>query len=1157
MRTFSKVSISRARHWLPACVTALAVSLVMTCTISEDNGDLADPGEYNPVSPGGGGTPPVITDENPVFVIQPISSCTPGDTITVTFTLYDQGDDSSFDYIDYVDVIVSLSPQSGWVSDDTVRTDRNGRGAFRYSDTATGERTVVLSYGGVSSTPARFSVTREPPPEERLMAILPESPTLKADGKTSTSIFVTVMNEDHHPMVGKQVRFTATAGVIAGVDRPTPEESGIAITNEDGVATATLTSANINDTAYIQAFLVSDMSMNAETHVAFNGVHIVLDIDTTNLRQDQEAIVTAHLYNASDIAIAQVPMYFILGKGGTSNLRILDKDSLTGFDGMAQAMVKGVSTGSDSLIVGAAGARAVVTLNVTSLNLDVELAQKEMVADDTVSTTLDVRFTDLNGSPLSNKLIRVVRHYPDADGAEVSDTLTGYTGTDGKAQFRIEGLPYDGTMRLGVTAYNTLQDLATREATLRFTTTRHLTIKAVPTIVQADGSSYSTITVQVKNDENNPIVGETVLFSTTGGLIEGKKITDSSGQAIAKLRSDRRNVDAMVKARLQDDATKTDSVKVIFAGVTVTSNATPRSIRSSWADTSHVSIRVTDAMGTAIPGEPVNFAPQDDSTRVVYADETTDNRGEARCKVVGGGEGSDTIVIVSAGASVKQAIFYASNIVVVDSVVGSLIADGMSTTRVVVRYLDGDSVTPIGGAPVNVSVTLGSMDSAAFARELTTGADGRASFNMINPSFANTATISMEASTSEEVTSGEHKVYFRANRIDRIELTVSPSVISTNGDKGTITAVAYDAQNNRVADAPIAFNLLEGPGGGEYIDPPTAVTGFDGVAKSSIVGGALPSMFREVEIVAGDFVDGSDLKVIKSDTAKLTIAGPPKYITVGTNILEGINPSDGTFILPCAAIVTDINGNPVADGTEVTFSCKISGYVVWHLTVDWLFSNTTGDYYWWIEPIIDSSWTVLPFEDFNDNYQLDQGEDRNFDERLNRGEDWNGDGMYHPGPGFEDINANGRRDRWPEPYRFYDRWTTEEIMDTVADTVTGYRNVLKPDTAYADYNHNGILDTIEPLLNEHLDSTMTWQEYKTLEAAAPGGQFDRDHDGNGVADPATAVSITRTVQTVGGKATNEIIYAQSDAWKIEVKLSAESQGVVTKSPEVLILPVIE
>lgn len=68
--------------------------------------------------------------------------------------------------------------------------------------------------------------------------------------------------------------------------------------------------------------------------------------------------------------------------------------------------------------------------------------------------------------------------------------------------------------------------------------------------------------------------------------------------------------------------------------------------------------------------------------------------------------------------------------------------------------------------------------------------------------------------------------------------------------------------------------------------------------------------------------------------------------------------------------------------------------------------------------------------------------------------------------------------------------------------------------------------------------------------------FDIDVDHNGVADPNTAVSINRTVGTSGGKALNKITYGQSDANRIEVMIWAESQGVVTETPEKIVLPIV-
>jgi hypothetical protein len=98
---------------------------------------------------------------------------------------------------------------------------------------------------------------------------------------------------------------------------------------------------------------------------------------------------------------------------------------------------------------------------------------------------------------------------------------------------------------------------------------------------------------------------------------------------------------------------------------------------------------------------------------------------------------------------------------------------------------------------------------------------------------------------------------------------------------------------------------LAGPGGGEYLDPPTAITGEDGTATTYLVSGPQPSMYRQVWVCAGDF------EGLKSDTVKFTIAGPPAHITIRRNLGE-ITKYPATYGKQCAAIVTDINGNPVA-----------------------------------------------------------------------------------------------------------------------------------------------------------------------------------------------------------------------------------------------------
>ncbi|MBD3422103.1 MAG: hypothetical protein GF398_18475 [Chitinivibrionales bacterium] len=1029
----------------------------------------------------------------------------------------------------YAGAIIVTEASTGWISSDTLVTNTDGRAVLLYTDSVQRDNVqVTFTNGGVTQT-ARFDVTNTPIQIQKLIEAIPDVPSIKADGKDFTNINVRVINTDHNPIVGEPVRFIATSGVIKGSD---PGNSGQSLTNEEGIATAKLTSTNINDTAFVTVFLASNRSMSDETQVAFQGVKIELLHDSTNLRLNGRTRIVAHLKNASNVAIANAPIFFSLGRGANSNLSIIpgSVDSVTGFDGKAAIEVQGNATGTDSIVVVAAGAKSQTNINVTDLMLDVVLYPEIIQARRGKEADLTVNFSQSNGSALSNKVIRVVRHFLKTNKGDTTDTLWDTTNTVGQSIVKIPALHYEGNIRLEVTAVNSPAEIATSEVTLQCITTRSMMIHALPSVIPADGTSKSQISVQIKNEDNNPIAGDEVIFTSDAGLIPGSATTDQNGKAVVFLTSDRRNYRATVIGRLEKDPSKQVSIQVEFTGVELRAAASPQSINSSGSDSSTVTVTLTDGMRNPIVGESVNFIKQQSATTIVSVDSAvTDNRGEAQFKVFGTGASTDTMTFEAADATAKTVVWYSENKLTIDTIPAvagahTYIANGKDSTLLTVTYQTGGG-QPIPNAQVEISITMGDIpgpSDSIFAILDTTDANGRAQVYVINPDFSNTATIQATAKLGSEITAASKRVYFRAAPIHHIELVGTPEVISTNGDRAKITAYAFDEQGNRVGNTTVAFNMISGPGGGEYLEPPTAITGLDGSATTYLVSGSIPSKYREVEIVGGDFT------AIKSDTVRFTIAGPPHYITIRRDIGELVDYPNGTYGKKVAAIVTDINGNPVADGTEVTFSLNIIGYYIYKLSPKFFPVAWTSDW----DYLVDTVAILLPFEDLNDNYKIDTHEDLNRDGMPNRGEDVNGDGKFQPGPGFVDYNWNGIRDSFPEPLCSY----------------------CDGKFVFADYNGNGVRDVVEPFM----DTAMTDSIYRLLPGYDPalGRYVDIDWNQNGVADPATAATITRTIQTVGGIAENEMIYGQSDALRIRVRLNAEAQGVVTTSAEEFTLPIL-
>jgi hypothetical protein len=1128
----------------------LTLCLGLFCTIRDDNGNPAAPGSEQPETVDVNTAPDII----PSLIVTPDSAYVyPEDTLGIRVAVF--GDSSGNDsLIPLTGYVVQAQTTHGSLIEDSLVSDGNGRVRFLFTASSAGNVEFTAECNNTEQT-VRFEVTETPVQVQKLLQALPGRSILKADGRDSTVITVSVLNTFRNPIAGECVQFITSAGTVLGATDGCGN-SGQSITDKYGVARAKLISSNVNDTAFITAFLVSDQSLSDEIDVIFQGMSIQFSSSNPKLRQGDTTVITATVLNASDLPAAKAPVFFQLADGDNSILRILSIDTMTNYEGVATARIRASDYGTDMLTVFAAGTKSTMQINVSALSMDLEIDKTILQTQTTDTAHIIATFTNANGSPLSNHTVKMSRSFKQKNDIDSSDVTSKKTNSSGQCTFTIPAIPWEGRMYITITGYDNTEGYTSTDTMLQFITTRVMTIRP-PQPILADGVSKGAVQVIIKNSNGNPIVGDYINFSTTAGTITAQSQTNEDGKAVVYIISDRRNIEATVTATLESDPSKTQQTTVLFKGVEINALANPPGIRSSGEDSSIVLITLYDAASLPIVGERYNISKQKETTVLTRIDSVTNNEGEAHCKISGTGSGQDTLQISAAGAVTSVVINYSSNILEIKKGPNeACVADSSDSTLIIATYYEGDHSTRIGNAQMEISATVGNMDTV-FARTFTTDNNGRIQFYLKNPHFAVTAKIFGIARTSSELTTSACEIYFKANNVARIDLAGTPEVITIDGGKAKIDAIAYDNLGNRVKDASISFNIVNGPSGGEYLDPPVSLTGDDGKATTYLISGKTPSTHRQVWITAGTFSS------IKSDTVKFTIAGPPHYINIGSNILRGKDPKDGTFILPCAALVTDVNGNPVADGTEVTFSLKISGYVTYRTITRWYDYSATTNY--WCEWYQELDTLIFPFEDFNDNYHLDPGEDRNRDGIANRGEDVNGDGIFNPGPPFEDINNDGIRQ--------YSRSVPVED-----------RHVCGLNTDYfADQNGNGAWDPIEPLLDKDYFNayqrlqadTALWNftaynaqdsadfaiidsldSVYTAQAEAAGG-FDYDAPPyNGIADPNSAVSVKRTVETKDGKALNEILYGQSDALHIEVMIWAESQGVVTETPEQVILPII-
>jgi hypothetical protein len=466
-------------------------------------------------------------------------------------------------------------------------------------------------------------------------------------------------------------------------------------------------------------------------------------------------------------------------------------------------------------------------------------------------------------------------------------------------------------------------------------------VDITPTVIDADGVSTSRITVRVVNDDGNPFVGETVKFSSPqGGTIIDTAITDAFGRATTTLMSERRNITVRVYASLVNGGGDTASGYVTFANAKLTVSADKKSVRPGEDIT--VTATLKDAAIKPIFAEDVKFTAKTASGVELNWSRTvaTDVYGNAVIRIDGDvNTGEDIYIFADVGWARENTgpISVSNREIKIEPVAGRIntCASRGATSTYRISYKDDDG-RPIADAQLMVSVTIGliMVPNTIFTQKIVTTDDEYYYITINNPLFADSGFIYVKTpgDENEKYDDAQFPISFRACGVKRIELTVSSNVINVLSDaenkansETSVIATAYDANNNRMSGVWISFNLIEGSGGGTTLDPKVVQTKRDGKAITTLTAGMTPSTFQGIGVVASNYYPDEDGDSVRSNIARLTIAGPPHRINVGWALGGPTDAGAAAYSLGVSALVSDVNGNPVRN-REVTFSAIVNGW---------------------------------------------------------------------------------------------------------------------------------------------------------------------------------------------------------------------------------------
>lgn len=881
---------------------------------------------------------------------------------------------------------------------------------------------------------------------------------------------------------------------------------------------------------------IPDELNNLDSNATWDQGALRLDINPGILKANSEdlAVVTATLYDDKHNPVLGKKIFFAATHG------LIDASAITDSSGDAIVQFRSEATENEVWIIASfrneedSLIRVGRRIQITGLELRLSPQTTDALINTNVPISID--FLDAAGNPLSDESVII-------SGA-LNQTVK--TNGAGKATITVFSSKQD-TLILHAESKG-----AHSSTQIRFwnkipsgventnASVRNIRLFASRSQLRADNSDETVVTAILLNEKNNPSTGDTVFFESNLGIIQKFALVDSTGRASVVLRSSAVNGICKIQAKAMEESVR-DSIELLFTGLSLQLSSHEHSLRTG--ETAIITAEMRDASDNPIGGDPIVFQ----ITGGVFSNDST----MISAKLDANGKATITVI----AGSTKQVKINASALNVSDSIILAISQDNLvlSASKNWVTVGGADSVTlmatykdsvgkAIPGAIVSFYTNAGVVTSTAI-----TNANGVATAIFKGSAFSGLTIIQAQAANA----STSIEIDCRAVQATQISLKISPDNIGVNGGIANLKAEVSDSLDNTVTGQVVSFRILKGPGGGESILEPTATSQL-GKATSTLRAGSVASPYRAVLVEASIPGCTETLKNICKDTVQLTISGLPYTVSISrpqddTILVEKAGELDSTvFRFFVGAVVQDVNGNPVADGSEVHFSASISGMLVYmRYLIEWEGVNSAND----LKAVIGYRAMDIPFEDMNNNREMDPQIDLMLDFNdyiATRGEDVNGDGNMDWNPAIHDywvdFNHNGICETDVEEPRF----------DSVAFP-----------TVYADLDRNGFFTKSELITDRNgspggagdslcddfpASGDFPYSRWETRPQWF-GQYFDFSRNDYAVAIGVSAITKNGVAQTV-------ISYPRQFANRLIATVNAESNGVRDFNGERFPLPVI-
>ncbi|MBL7714465.1 MAG: Ig-like domain-containing protein [Bdellovibrionales bacterium] len=830
------------------------------------------------------------------------------------------------------DIITTVAPVTGI-------SDALGQVTFTISSTTAGNSQLTAT-DVTDSLPLTSQPTLAFAPGTPSAAIstLTATPTtLFADGVSTSTATVTLLDAFSNPVPGKVVMLTSTLGTVTppvGITGPTGAVS-FSISSL-AIGTAMLAALDLTDsvalaanptltfTAGLPDTLASTVSVTPTTQLADG---LTPSIVTVTLRDNLGNVVPGKTVSlVSDRGIDTItPATAVTNVAGVALFAV--RSTLVGTS---------IYTATDTTDSIGIFQTATVTYNAAAVDpftSTISISPATAPADGTL-INITVTLKDASGNVVAGKTVDVTSSRP-----PLTDTISAPAVTDalGQATFTVSSL-VAGTPTL--TATDTTDSITVFSTAAPVFTAPPVSptlssVAIVPGSIVADGT-LATVTVTLLDTLSNPVNGKTVSISSSRGGTDSisiiSAVTAGAGQATFSISSLMTGTASISAIDVTDSISITTPGSVSFtpgptSATVSTISATPLSVGVG-ASTSNVTVTLRDANGNVIPGVPVQLTSTGVATTITPAAPTnTDALGVVTFTVSSVTLGTATL---TATETATPTIISSSNPVITfvvgptDPIASTVVAapitvaaDGATTSTITVTLRDSVG-NPVAGKTVTLasSRTLG-LDTIAPASAGSDISDaaGVATFTVLSSTagapdfFATNATDSIAITNPATVT-------FTAGAVSASVSTFTASSTTLAGDStatSNLTVTLKDAFGNPVSGKTVSVtsSRLSPP---DTISAPV-VTNALGQATFTISANLVGTSL----LTANDVTDGFPL------STTITLTWVPGAVHAGNSTVTaslGSIPSDG--ITPSIITVTlrDATGNVVPGKTVTTSSSR-------------------------------------------------------------------------------------------------------------------------------------------------------------------------------------------------------------------------------------------